>query len=398
MARQVPFRREAQLCSALDYLSEKPAVILPNEPSQGHYTPRSALIDEDPGRRHEPATSDDDDDDDDSAGAHDFTLPDYPHIHLSDRRGLLAFLRASFCAPDLERMAPHLWMMSTQSSSNISPLHHQLVKGRQLVLTEDPRLHCVWIYNRIFLKPLPAFLLSHAFWRAFLLAADQNPLRAPAAGGDGDDDALDIVARSALGYLRTYAFLVQHPSDFALAQHHRLVPPDISLPQLRAFTALFAARIADADVSARYQYGELRLSRLNFYGKFILRRWHFMRVHTQYGEYFGRFYGPLLFVFTVLSLILNALQVEMAVEQAIGNLVNAGGGGGSGGGNATDSMGPWTGFWELSRWAAVLNIAVITVLAMGLVLMLAWFHADEWKYAIKDRIRRKRELRKAREV
>jgi hypothetical protein len=288
-------------------------------------------------------------------------------------------------------MAPYLWMMSTQSSSNINALNQQIVKGRQLIITEDPRLHCVWIADRIFLKPLPAFLASHAFWHVYLLAGHDSPLLPP------DDDPavahaqLDSVVRAARGYLRTWSLLVQHPSDFRLAQAHGLVPAGVSFGQLLALTA--GLRITDADVSARYAYGELRLTRLNFYGKFILRRWHFMRVQTQDAEYFARFYGPLLFIFTVVSIVLNALQVGMAVEQAIGSVApNAVGD------SPLAVMAPWIGLWELSRWVAVLCGTVVSVLALVLILMLMSFHVDEWTYAIKDRTRKKRELRRTREV
>lgn len=91
------------------------------------------------------------------------TLPGQPRIHLSDTETLIAFLEQEFLSKQLDAMSPHLWMMSTQSSANISPLHRQRVKGREIVITEDPKLHLVWIYDRIFIKPLPKYLLSHAF-------------------------------------------------------------------------------------------------------------------------------------------------------------------------------------------------------------------------------------------
>ncbi|CAJ2513956.1 Uu.00g020750.m01.CDS01 [Anthostomella pinea] len=51
-------------------------------------------------------------------------------------------------------MASRLWWMSKQDSANIFPLHWQLVKQRTVIVTEDPKLHLVWIHNRIFIKPL----------------------------------------------------------------------------------------------------------------------------------------------------------------------------------------------------------------------------------------------------
>jgi hypothetical protein len=69
-------------------------------------------------------------------------------------------------------------------------------------------------------------------------------------------------------------------------------------------------------VSDRYCYGELRFSRLNFYAPIFFRRFSFEQLHGQYSDYFGRLYGPVLFVFAIVSTLLNSMQVEMAVEQA----------------------------------------------------------------------------------
>ena len=80
------------------------------------------------------------------------TLPGHPRIPLQDAAQLRGFLRRALWAVDLERMAPHLWIMSTESSSNVSPLHQQKVKGRKIIVTEDPRLHLIWIYDRVFMK------------------------------------------------------------------------------------------------------------------------------------------------------------------------------------------------------------------------------------------------------
>ncbi|KAB5515648.1 hypothetical protein GE09DRAFT_1195942 [Coniochaeta sp. 2T2.1] len=71
----------------------------------------------------------------------------------------------------------------------------------------------------------------------------------------------------------------------------------------------------DVDVSPRYHYGELRLSRLNFYAPFLFGKFNFQKPHGQYSDYFARFYGPVLFGFAVASTVLNSMQVEMADEQ-----------------------------------------------------------------------------------
>ncbi|KAE9966188.1 hypothetical protein EG328_009104, partial [Venturia inaequalis] len=68
-------------------------------------------------------------------------LPGHPLITLNNSVSITQFLDDEFCSPDLEAIAPRLWVMSTQSSANINPLHRQRVKGREIVITEEPRLH-----------------------------------------------------------------------------------------------------------------------------------------------------------------------------------------------------------------------------------------------------------------
>jgi len=259
-------------------------------------------------------------------------------------------------------------MLSTQSSANVSPIHHQHVKGRQIIVTEDPRLHIVWIYNRIFIKPIPYYLLSHAFWECYLL----NP--ASPLG-----EYRDLVKRSALGYLRTWIWLIKYESDFVMAQESKpaLIPRNMTWYQFSAFLEQISA-IADEEVTQRYHYGELRLTRLNFYGKFILRKMHFQKVHGQYGAYFARFYAPIVFFFTVMSLLLNAFQVEMSVEQVL----------------PTDQ---WLSFWQLARWFSVLSIVVIMILTIGLCMLFVYYMADEWIFAIKVRRKKQREARSKKE-
>ncbi|RYP65457.1 hypothetical protein DL770_008987 [Monosporascus sp. CRB-9-2] len=234
-------------------------------------------------------------------------LPGWPCVSLSDRASVEELLYRELYASDLETVAPRLWIMSTQSSTNVEALHRQRIKGREILVTEDPRLHLVWIHDRVFIKPIPKYLLSHHFWEHFLM-------RKPPVRGARQD----LIQRAATGYLRSYRYLIQHESDFVMAKqdHLRLVPRHVEWPEFCRFISNFA-RIEDIDVSPRYHYGELRLSRLNFYAPFLFGKFHFQKTHWQYSDYFARFYGPVLFAFAVASTVLSSMQVEMAVEQTI---------------------------------------------------------------------------------
>lgn len=234
------------------------------------------------------------------------TVPGYPHISLKDRVRLTDFLWGEFCSDDVDRMAPHLWMMSQQSSANISPLHRQRVKRREIVVTEDPKLHLVWMYDRIFIKPLPKYLLSDNFTRKYLLSSSSLPsplLLRP-------NQKTEIRAAT-LGYLRTYSLLIRYESDLRIAQDKNLclVPREMCWPQFCNFTRQYLPTTSDADVSERYRFGEIRLTRLNFYSKFFLRKSAYQRMYSSYGAYFSRFYGPLIFIFGSLSTQLSTMQV-----------------------------------------------------------------------------------------
>jgi hypothetical protein len=291
----------------------------------------------------------------------DIPLPGQPSVMLNDIAQVKHFLKRELCSEDLERIAPRLWIMTTLSSANINPLHRQRVKGRDIIVTEEPRLHLVWIHNRIFIKPLPRYLLSHAFWELFL---------SERSGRLGN--SRKSIYKAAVGFLRTYRYLVRHESDFKIAQqeHLSLIPKDIDWASFSRFTSELD-HISDEVVSGRYCYGELRLTRLNFYAPLFLRKFHFEQVHGQYGDFFGRLYGPIFFVFAIVSTILNAMQVELAVEQVLSPR--------------------WPSVKSACRWFGILSLLGSAVISAWFILLWLWIFVDEWVYTV----RRKSEKRRA---
>lgn len=126
----------------------------------------------------------------------------------------------------------------------------------------------MWINDRIFIKPLPPYLLSYQFWNTYLLSST-SPL-----------ESRHDIRKAALGYLRTYHHLIQHESDLKIAQQEglRLERPDASWTDFCRFASQLG-RIYDADVSSRYHYGELRLSRLNLYAPLLFHQFYYEQVH-----------------------------------------------------------------------------------------------------------------------
>ncbi|KAK3393933.1 hypothetical protein B0H63DRAFT_555223 [Podospora didyma] len=270
------------------------------------------------------------------------SLPGHPLVCLDDEGRLATLLESELCCENLEKMAPHLWTMSTHSSSNIRPLHRQAVLGREILIIESPRLHLVWYYGRVFIKPPPKYLLSHEFWHRYL-SSNQSSLgsRTDPSGG------------------RTRIHTDQ------------LAPEGVTWPQFCAFISDPDA-IGDGDVSGRYHCGGLRLSRLSFYCMFFLHKWNFEYMPTQYLTFFSWYFGPLLFVFAAVLLELSAMQLEMTVQQTTGS--------------------PLGSMWVVYRWFSVAvmlcGLVVSTLLADHVVHLIC----DEWVFALKG-VRRRRKLK-----
>jgi hypothetical protein len=220
---------------------------------------------------------------------------------------------------------------------------------------EDPGLHLVWRHDCIYIKPVPKYLLSYAFWNDFLMI-EPTKMRS---------DRQKIVA-AALGFLRSYFYLIQHKSDLLIAQRDelQLVPKTVTWERFCSFSDSFSA-ISDDDVGERYQYGELRLTRLNFWALPLLGQTVYQDFGLQYSDYFSPFFAPLLFVFATFSVLLSAMQVALAVE-------------------GLDSR-RWIAFWNVSRWFAVVSIFLSTVPIVGLLSLFVVKLGTEWVYAIRHR-------------
>ncbi|KAL8697646.1 MAG: hypothetical protein Q9224_002207 [Gallowayella concinna] len=264
-------------------------------------------------------------------------------------QGLQDYLIEDVCPTKLNSLAPHLWLCSTPSHTNIPPFHSHAVHKRDIILTEDPGLHLVWERSRILVKPLPSYLLSHAFWTHHLL------------NGEIDGDR-KVVIQGALGLLRSYHFCIRHPSDFRVAQTVHLIPPDATWEQWCDFSTSFPA-IENDQVAPRYHYGKLQLSRLHWLVRMYRGELNYYYMDGGYGDSFAIYYGPLLFVFGTLSVLLSAMQVGMAVEQV----------------QSRD----WTAFWGVCRWFSVWSLMFCALVSLYLMVSFVIKSSDELVWAAK---------------
>jgi hypothetical protein len=137
-------------------------------------------------------------------------------------------------------------------------------------------------------------MLSSAFWE---YAADTD------------------IGRDATGFMRTYTHLIKYEIDFEKAQSMNLIPTEkhITYEGFAMFIEAFEP-LDDEVVSARYRYGEMRLTRLNWCARLYLRKLTFHHIHAHWNEYIGSILGPVLTIFVLVAAALNAMQVELAVQ------------------------------------------------------------------------------------
>jgi hypothetical protein len=219
----------------------------------------------------------------------------------------------------LDNLYPYLYYVARKSNDHIEPLHRHVIKGRNLVVCEQPSLHLVWDRHIIYLKPMPHCLLSYGFWERHL--ALQGPHAAQSRRLAN--------RKAALGLLRSYSRLIRHESDYRLAKEHHLLPSEPTYSQFQRFMESFR-RIPDQDVARRYQYGQFRLTRLNFALRCLkLYRLVFLPSKApefpwgyeykitdsgQTGSIIGWLAAPFIGVFAFLSLVLSSMQVLLAAQ------------------------------------------------------------------------------------
>ncbi|KAE8330035.1 hypothetical protein BDV39DRAFT_40773 [Aspergillus sergii] len=178
-------------------------------------------------------------------------------------------------------------------------LRKQKIKGREIVPVKNPQLHLVWHRNRFYIKPLPGCLLNHDFWIGHLSSHDTNKRSV------------------ALGFVRSYAHLIKHRSDFALAHVHHLIPETVTWNAWYQFIQHFQ-HYEDTQVAKRYHYGQLRLSRLNwavrlFQPPSAKTIWFYDVPYWSIQKYLQRIAAPLIFGFASISLVLSSMQVILSV-------------------------------------------------------------------------------------
>jgi hypothetical protein len=276
-------------------------------------------------------------------------LPGHPRVPLA-KTDVRDLLEREMMTPDLNRMAPHLWLVAKPSSDHCSPLHEQVIRGRNIVITENPELHLCWIDSKVFIKPIPRYLLSWAFWQHYLDGSD----------ADSDPKTKTKLIEAVLGYMRSYSFLIRHESDYRIAVKEHLIHVTTTYEDFAIFISSFA-EIQDSQVSPRYRFGELRLRRLNMWSPLLLKKTYFHKIAWQYSDYLAQYYAPYLFFFSIFSVVLSAMQVGVGAK--------------------TD----WQSFYNYSAWFSVATLVVVCLVMLGIIGDFVLLGGREAVYAIKHK-------------
>ncbi|KAH7008705.1 hypothetical protein EDB80DRAFT_717233 [Ilyonectria destructans] len=204
------------------------------------------------------------------------------------------------------------------------PLHYQILVNREIFLTEKMDMHLVWTTGRISLKPLPRFLLEPHFWSHFLhcrpncscsKAVEVDML------GDTVECAEKRLWKCAMGFLFSYAALIRHESDFAIAQEKHLLPAEVKWAAWRTFVKELDTEHIYPEIDTRFIYGELRLSRLNKI--YRLSQHQFLRGYVsgwdRYGFFFQDNFTWLASATVHIAIALTAMQVGLATNTLASN-------------------------------------------------------------------------------
>ncbi|KAH8749214.1 hypothetical protein F5883DRAFT_695198 [Diaporthe sp. PMI_573] len=260
-------------------------------------------------------------------GATDLLPASYHYYKASGRRvvanpdeDVSAFLHNELSLGRLGEMLQHLWFAGAKHAPR--QLHFQVAVGREIVVVDRMDLHLVWDKDgKIFLKPIPRFLLDPEFW--------QENLKCPygcMCPGHSAPWCRDELRKVALGFLYTYACLISSESDFFLANEKRLLPRKakdaiIEWAEWKIMARELLSGHDPENVHPRFLRAELRLSRINTINRFT--RFPPFQLYLSGWNNYGSFYRDnvawMAATTVFVALVLAAMQVGLATERLQGS-------------------------------------------------------------------------------
>ncbi|KAM3069268.1 hypothetical protein ACMFMG_010776 [Clarireedia jacksonii] len=207
--------------------------------------------------------------------------------------------KKEYCQQRLNEIHSHLW--SAGKKKNINALHHQKVLCRDVILSERFDLHLVWFDRIIYIKPLPISFLNYSFISTVVLP----------------DETL---YGNVVGFLYSYMALIQHASDLSIAHELNLVSKKVEWNLWRNFRTAFLGYfspnlVPGIRMNRRFDYGELRLARLNHIYRLTFRGLKYFTTHREYTSYLQEYTAAGLILFAFVTVALTAMQVVVGVDR-----------------------------------------------------------------------------------
>ena len=225
-------------------------------------------------------------------------------IDPAKKGDLRDYLRDDLNVDSLKKVHKHLWFAGLPRGARA--LHHQLLIGRKIIIAERADLHLLWRDDRLYLKPMPDYLLSYDIWKGTLLK-------------DWDS------SENAKGFLLSYLWLIRQKSDFQIAQSENLVSKDVTWEQWTTFSMAIHPSVVSSTfegISPRYLYGELRLGRINLIYRLCQKtrnsktfvRGYFYGYYT-YSSFVEQNFAWVLILIVYITIVLTAMQVGLGTTE-----------------------------------------------------------------------------------
>jgi hypothetical protein len=213
------------------------------------------------------------------------------------------FLSASLDLSRFNAIRKMLWIIAVHGAPR--SLYYQKLLRREIVIAEELDLHLVWAKSRIFIKPLPDFLLNYDFWEAYISCEPQ-------------------LHRAACGLLYSYCGLIRFGHDLQVAQECHLVNENLDYRAWTEFARTILPNLNPHDsntMDTRFQYGELRLHRLDTIYRYSPQKFSLCSIlhgfphalNESYVPYMDQ-YNNAVSAFGAIVIILSAFNVSLSAH------------------------------------------------------------------------------------
>lgn len=242
-------------------------------------------------------------------------------------KDISTFLRNELSLGRLDTILQHLWFAGAKRAPR--QLHYQVAVGQEILLVDRMDLHLMWSNDgKLFLKPIPRFLLDPEFRQNNLACAHgcacRYPLAAPFRCNLGHPPTFcrEDLRKVAGGFLYTYACLISSETDFYIAQEKRLLPrtANNSTIEWSAWKSIARSILNEHEpenVHPRFLRAELRLSRINTINRFTrfppLQSYH--RGWNNYSSFYRDNLAWMAAATVFVAVVLAAMQVGLATER-----------------------------------------------------------------------------------